>query len=393
MRYFVSAVVLFGLLIISVAFLFMKGYAIKGTLKGLPNGTKLYLVKSNKVQNKLDTLSVAVASKEHFEFTGNLAREGCWSFIMINEVPSKKYLSLLLENATITITSDADSWPVADIRGSIANDDYLSFIKSSAPYQETLKTLKETYQQQGNTMNADMKKDLSDKMKAVADSITLIRQQFIATHPASLYTAFLVRTTSQFTWERKEEEYNKLSTQVKASSFGTELKEDIDLLKKQATITPGGMMPDFTAFTPQGKQVSAYDILKKSKYTLIDFWASWCGPCRKATPDIKKVYDAFHEKGFNVLSISLDFPGQEKAWKEAIAKDGMTWEHVSNLKGRESEEYKLFGLDGIPAYILVDQQGKILALDMPGATISAARKSQEKLRGDALYQKIASLMP
>lgn len=393
MKYFVSAIILFKVLVISNAFLSMKGYIIRGALKGLPDGTKLYLVRSNKAQNKLDTLSISIASKEHFEFRGNLAREGCWSFIMINEVPSKKYLSLLLENAAITITGMADSWPMADIRGSVANDDYLSFINSSAPYQEMLKTLKETYLQQGNTMNTEMKKGLSDKMKAVADSITLIRQQFITTHPASLYTAFLVRTTSQFTWERKEEEYNKLSTQVKASSFGIELKEAIELLKKQATIAPGGLMPDFTAFTPQGNRASAYDILKKNKYTLIDFWASWCGPCRKATPDIKRVYDAFHEKGFNVLSISLDFPGQEKAWKEAIAKDGMTWEHVSNLKGRESEEYKLFGLDGIPAYILVDQQGKILALDVPGAMISTARKSQEKLRGDALYQKIASLLP
>ena len=132
---------------------------------------------------------------------------------------------------------------------------------------------------------------------------------------------------------------------------------------------------DFEMETPDGGTIKVSDFVSKNKYTLIDFWASWCGPCHAEMPTIVKAYDDFHAKGLEIVGVSLD--SDKKDWVKAIGNLQMNWPQMSDLKGWESVGAQLYGVHSIPASVLVNQQGKIVAQD---------------LRGENLLLKLAELM-
>ncbi len=134
----------------------------------------------------------------------------------------------------------------------------------------------------------------------------------------------------------------------------------------------GGVAPDFAQLTPEGDSLSLSDL--RGKVVLVDFWASWCGPCRRENPHVKKIYEKYKDKGFDVLGVSLD--KTQKAWVGAIEKDGLPWKHVSDLKGWKNEVAQLYSVKSIPHTILLDQEGKIVA---------------SKLRGPQLEMELAKI--
>lgn len=135
----------------------------------------------------------------------------------------------------------------------------------------------------------------------------------------------------------------------------------------------GNLAPDFTGTTPDGKQISLQDY--RGKYVLIDFWASWCGPCRKENPTVVKAYNQFKDRGFDILGVSLD--NDKSNWEKAIAKDGLVWKQVSELKGWSGSTAKKYGVRNIPTNFLIDPDGMIVA---------------RSLRGDALIAKLNELL-
>ena len=132
---------------------------------------------------------------------------------------------------------------------------------------------------------------------------------------------------------------------------------------------------DFSMETPEGQTIKVSDFVGKNKYTLIDFWASWCGPCHGEMPTIVKAYDDFHSKGLEIVGVSLD--SDKNDWIKAIGELKMTWPQMSDLKGWECAGAQLYGVRSIPASVLVDQQGKIVA---------------QNLRGENLLRKLDELM-
>ena len=135
----------------------------------------------------------------------------------------------------------------------------------------------------------------------------------------------------------------------------------------------GETILDFTQNDVEGRPVSAADF--RGKYVFIDFWASWCGPCRAENPNVLKAYNTYKDKNFTVLGVSLDDDGAR--WKKAIEEDGLPWVQVSDLKGFENEISGYYGIRGIPSTLLVDPEGKIIAKD---------------LRGDELHQKLEEIL-
>ena len=125
--------------------------------------------------------------------------------------------------------------------------------------------------------------------------------------------------------------------------------------------------PDFTLPTPDSGQVSLYSV--KGKLKIIDFWASWCGPCRMENPNMVKLYDDFKDKGLAVISVSLD--ERKAAWTQAIQKDGMPWVHVSDLKGWKSEVVKLYNVDSVPCILVLDENNRILAKNIRAEKLRA----------------------
>ena len=125
--------------------------------------------------------------------------------------------------------------------------------------------------------------------------------------------------------------------------------------------------PDFTLPTPDGKQIHFKDFLRGKKCVLVDFWASWCGWCRAENPNVRAVYDEFKDKGFDVISVSVDT--KDEAWRKALDEDKPTWAQVVDYRGTKDGLYKWYNLNGIPAIFLVDSNGTIVAKKLRGSKI------------------------
>ena len=148
-----------------------------------------------------------------------------------------------------------------------------------------------------------------------------------------------------------------------------DLERQLDLISR---FVKGGVAPNFTQNDPDDQPVSLTDF--RGKVILIDFWASWCGPCRRENPNVVKLYNQYHDKGFDILGVSLD--NDRQRWLDAIAKDGLTWHHVSDLKGWKNEVAGMYSVTSIPHTVLLDREGRILG---------------RNLRGQALEDKLAEV--
>lgn len=167
-----------------------------------------------------------------------------------------------------------------------------------------------------------------------------------------------------------ERMFSGLTPRIQSSALGKMVREIIDSRKMVAI---GSMAPDFMLQTPEGKTIRLSDL--RGKYVLVDFWASWCGPCMAEVPNVKKVYEKYHAKGFEILGVSLD--NKKELWTGAIAKHGLDWLHVSSLEGWKCPVAALYSVTGIPATFLVGPDGKIVA---------------KNLRGEELMKEVAKVL-
>lgn len=158
--------------------------------------------------------------------------------------------------------------------------------------------------------------------------------------------------------------YDNLTDRVKKSAPGLILKQKIEDMQQ---VNIGGMAPNFELTTPEGKKLSLNEL--RGHIVLLDFWASWCGPCLAEVPNLKVIYEKYHSKGLEILSVSLD--EKEAVWKSAIERKALTWHHVSSLKGWKCPVAKRFKVIGIPRMYIIDPQGKIIAQDLRGEKLAA----------------------
>lgn len=208
-------------------------------------------------------------------------------------------------------------------------------------------------------------------MEPLEESSKQLTLAFIKNHPASYVSLDLIDGLSyEFDYDAVSGLYQNLSPAIKASASGKKVETSLAVLKKGSN---GQKMIDFTQNDPSGKPISFSSF--KGKYVLVDFWASWCGPCRGENPNVVKAYNRFSPKGFTVLGVSLDGDGAK--WKKAIEDDKLPWDQVSQLNGWKNEVSQYYGIQGIPSNYLVDPDGIIIA---------------RNLRGDKLTQKLEELL-
>ncbi|OAV66622.1 Thiol-disulfide oxidoreductase resA [Bacteroidales bacterium Barb6XT] len=186
--------------------------------------------------------------------------------------------------------------------------------------------------------------------------------EFIKANPASLVSAYVLYR--DFSYRLSPEEIQSNIQLLDASLRNTPYVKVLEeLVKVLETVSIGKKAPDFTVNDVEGKPVKFSDYLGKG-YVLVDFWAAWCGPCRRENPNVVKVYAKYHDKGFDIFGVSLD--RSKEAWVKAIEKDNLTWTHVSDLLYWNSEPAKLYGVRAIPANFLIDKDGIIVAKNLRG---------------------------
>lgn len=344
-------------------------FLIKGKINGVTDGKKVYVeVPTETGSTFKDT---GVVKKGNFELKGTI--EGMeLAFIRVEE--QEFNLPIILENGEITAIINKDTIQKSSVTGTKNNDLFQKFNDDSKVISE-----KVTQFQKDNgpkMLNAQKNKDtvtinaLRKEYESYQEEMNLHSKKFIKEHPEAylsvlLLENFLMRNylqTSEIT-----ELYDKLADDVKKTKSGERIKTSLNAIK---TIVIGKPAPDFSGPTPDSSIVS----LKASlgKVTIIDFWASWCGPCRAENPNVVALYNEFHSKGLNIIGVSLDKDAAK--WKDAIAKDGLVWQHVSNLKYWDDPIAKQYNIKAIPATFILDEKGIIVAKDLRGNELKAKVK-------------------
>ncbi len=290
-------------------------------------------------------------------------------FLSFEGIPDQK-ATLILENGSITIAIDKDTLDNSVQGGTYNNDKFHEYSKTMKTKSQKISKFKTD-----NTplmMEATQKNDtvvmkrLNDEYKAIADDIEKSTVDFIKNNPKA-YINILVfprlMNSRNLDDTQLKELYDSLDPELKETKEGKEIGD-------MFAASVGNIAPEFSAPNPEGKTVSLKDAM--GKVTIIDFWASWCGPCRKENPSVVAMYNELHDKGLNIIGVSLD--KDDAAWKKAIADDNLTWSHISNLKFWEDPIAKQYGVQSIPATFILDASGKIVAKDLRGEELKAKVK-------------------
>ena len=337
-----------------------SGYKVTGTVEGMPDGKAIIATVNG---SSLDTLAKADVKNGSFEFTGNVS-EPTGAYIMV--IGQRGAIPFMLENANITVNAGQAGLTVTGSEGQKIYDQFMAI--NATAQQEAMKL-----QQEFQAANGDQAK-IQAIQEAYAKLMTDVQAketELIKANPDSYVSAFVIASgMGQMEYEQLKERYNLLGEKAKAGAQGKAIAAQIAKLESTAI---GQIAPNFTITTPEGESISLYDI--KGKVKLIDFWASWCGPCRGENPHVVEIYKEYHPKGLEIFGVSLD--NNKEAWVKAIADDGLVWKHGSDLKGWQSAPAQLYSVTGIPHTVLLDENNKIIA---------------KNLRGDELKQKIAELL-
>jgi len=330
----------------------------------------------------LDTVKVKDGK---FTMTGS-AKEPEIMLLQVETTQGK--VPFVLENGDINITIDKDSLQKSKFSGTYNNDVFTKFNNDLTKFQKEFQKKLTSFQ------NANMAK--MNAAQQAKDTITINKLmkeyqgiqkegmefyiKFAEGNPKALLSALIVDSMLNdpaVDLVRVKKIYAGFSPELKKYKPGKSIQSKLDKIGKPVKVAAaaniGSVAPNFTGPNPEGKSIS----LKQSlgKVTLVDFWASWCKPCRAENPNVVALYAKYHAKGLNIISVSLDKEASD--WKAAIAKDKLTWIHVSNLKEFEDPIALQYGINAIPSIFVLDAKGVVISKD---------------LRGEELNTKIASLL-
>ena len=358
-----------------------KGFTISGDVSKVKDPiAKVYL---NYYADGKSTMDSAEVKDGKFSFTGTLADPVMGSLrAKYQEVPGAKSMKAIsynrdikqvfLENSKIKMAS-VDSFANATIKGSKSHTAYVSWTDLTKEETAQSAALNKEYSEYYK------KKDQAgmDKIDAAFDKLTeqknIKNKQYLKDNPSSPIAMFVLKQYAGYDINADDVEpmFLALPEQLRASPAGKDMTEKLETAKKTGV---GKMAMDFTQNATLGIPVSLSSF--RGKYVLIDFWASWCGPCRQENPNVVKAFNAYNSKGFTVLGVSLDQPTAKDKWMKAIHDDKLTWTQVSDLKYWKNDVAVQYGIQAIPQNFLIDPQGKIVG---------------KNLRGEALNKKLAEI--
>ncbi|MCY4160641.1 MAG: TlpA disulfide reductase family protein [Flavobacteriaceae bacterium] len=321
------------------------------------DGKSVYLIELNQYRQPI-TIDTTIIKNGKFQFEQKIPYPQN-SFIEIEDHPQP--FLFIAENGSITMEIKRETLPDYALGGTLSNDGLHTYKKDTEAFRSSLEAIgNEGYQAQSQG-DSILVEDLSQQYYSVEDQIIQYDIDFVKKNPSSFLSLLIIQShipTQTIPNDSLIDLYNHLSDEIKSGSTSKFVSEALGLSKKELKI--GDTAPNFSAPRPNG-EIASLDQMK-SRVTLLDFWASWCKPCRIHSPELVKLYHKFASQGFNIISLSLD--ERRDDWLQAIEDDGLgSWDHISNLKPIDDPIAETYGVPGIPYYIVLDSIGKIQTIE------------------------------
>lgn len=336
-----------------------EGYTVNGKIEGVPDGPLLLMTYDG---GKSDTLGLVRTEGGAFRFTGKT--EGAVvAYIMTAD--RKGVIPLILENAEFTV--NVGSAGIVITGGGAQQEIYSRFLALNEEEAVARKNMEEDFRIARQEQNGMKMQAIQQQFRKLYETTRAKEEKLLEKYANSFAAAYVVAASAQgLEPEVLKKRFDMLSDYAKTTPPGRSVA---GLMEQYRKVAVGSVAPDFNVQTPDGNTLSLYDI--KAKVKLVDFWASWCAPCRQENPNVVKIYGKFHKQGLEILSVSLD--KDRNAWIKAIEEDKLSWNH--GIDG--GDVARQYFVKGIPHTILLDENNVIVA---------------KNLRGNALRKKIAEML-
>ena len=333
-----------------------EGFTIQAQVKGLPDSTEIYFQKHK--DNGLQSVDSTFAVNGQFQFTGKLQHP---EMIYFRIDHTRKIINIFGENSDIKVVANIDSLDQTKVTGSKTHQELMSFKQFMQSFDDRINLLMVKYQTARANNDTTKMATFDREYESLYHQQIEAVKQFITNHKSSYLSPYLIRNYLAYDldYQQMDSILNVLDPELSNTEDYQQLANRVATLKKVAVGQPA---INFTLNDTTGNPIALNSF--RGKYLLVDFWASWCRPCREENPNVVKIYQDYHNKGFEILGVSFDT--ERSRWIDAIRHDHLSWYHVSDLQGWQSAAGKLYGVNSIPHSVLLDPNGIIIANDLRG---------------------------
>lgn len=343
---------------------------INGTAKGVEDGTKIF-VSTLGQNNQPIPVDTAVVNNEGFSL--DLPKSDKQTINMLQLEGLQGNVIFIGEDSPLRFEIYKDSLAASKVEGGKHNELLGQYTGHIDDVRKEFNNLRNQFSVTENNQDPQVIERFREQQQEIQDQSTEFRKELVKNNPGSVVAVMALSdmmNTRSLSSSETREMFNNLEPEIRNSMIGQQISS---YLEKTSATEIGAKAPNFSGPTPDGGELALKEAL--GKITLVDFWASWCKPCRIENPNIVRVYNKYHDKGLNIIGVSLD--KSKDKWLEAIEADGLTWQHISHLQFWNDPIAKQYNVRSIPKAFLLDENGVIIATD---------------LRGQALEDKVAELL-